>query len=54
MLLQGSQMLRGAMERAGFKPPAGSRSQAEIASRVVLSLATPKPAAPKGSPPHLL
>jgi hypothetical protein len=33
MLLQGSQMLRGAMERAGFKPPAGSRSQAEIAQR---------------------
>jgi len=45
MLLQGSQMLRGAMERAGFKPPKGSRSQAEIAQR---RNAPAKPAAPKG------
>ena len=48
MLLQGSQMLRGAMERAGFKPPAGSRSQAEIAQR---RNPPPKPAAPKGPTP---
>ena len=44
MLLQGSQMLRGAMERAGFKPPAGSRSQAEIAQR---RNPPPKPAMPR-------
>jgi hypothetical protein len=44
MLLQGSQMLRGAMERAGFKPPAGSRSQAEIAQR---RNPPPKPAIPR-------
>jgi colicin import membrane protein len=48
MLLQGSQMLRGAMERAGFKPPAGSRSQAEIAQR---RNPPAKPAAPKGPTP---
>lgn len=51
LLLQGSQMLRGAMERAGFKPPKGSRSQAEINSRVTPKPATPKPAAPKGPTP---
>lgn len=45
LLLKGSQMLRGAMERAGFKPPAGSRSQAEIAQR---RNAPAKPATPKG------
>lgn len=45
MLLKGSQMLRGAMERAGFKPPAGSRSQAEIAQR---RNAPAKPTTPKG------
>ena len=33
MLLQGSKELRGLLERAGFQPPKGSRSQAEIASR---------------------
>jgi hypothetical protein len=43
LLIKGSQMLRGALERAGFKPPKGSRSQAEINSR-----ATPKPVTPKG------
>ena len=48
LLLQGSQMLRGAMERAGFKPPKGSRSQAEIAQ---LRNAPAKPAAPKGPTP---
>jgi hypothetical protein len=45
LLIKGSQMLRGAMERAGFKPPAGSRSQAEIAQR---RNAPAKPATPKG------
>jgi hypothetical protein len=48
LLLKGSQMLRGAMERAGFKPPAGSRSQAEIAQR---RNAPAKPATPKGPTP---
>jgi hypothetical protein len=51
LLIQGSQMLRGAMERAGFKPPKGSRSQAEINSRVTPKPATPKPATPKGPTP---
>jgi len=45
LLLKGSQMLRGAMERAGVKPPKGSRSQAEIAQR---RNAPAKPATPKG------
>jgi hypothetical protein len=45
LLIKGSQMLRGAMERAGFKPPAGSRSQAEIAQR---RNPPAKPATPKG------
>jgi hypothetical protein len=45
LLIKGSQMLRGAMEQAGFKPPKGSRSQAEIAQR---RNAPAKPATPKG------
>ena len=48
LLIKGSQMLRGGLERAGFKPPAGSRSQAEIAQR---RNAPAKPAAPKGPTP---
>ena len=48
LLIKGSQMLRGGLERAGFKPPAGSRSQAEIAQR---RNAPAKPATPKGPTP---
>ena len=48
LLIQGSQMLQGGLERAGFKPPKGSRSQAEINARATPKPATPKPATPKG------
>ena len=46
LLIRGSQMLKGALERAGFKPPAGSRSQAEM--NKPRSAPASKPAAPKG------
>ena len=48
LLIKGSQMLQGGLERAGFKPPKGSRSQAEINARATPKPATPKPATPKG------
>jgi len=48
LLIKGSQMLQGGLERAGFKPPKGSRSQAEINSRATPKPAAAKPAAPKG------
>jgi hypothetical protein len=51
LLIKGSQMLQGGLERAGFKPPKGSRSQAEINARATPKPATPKPAAPKGPTP---
>jgi hypothetical protein len=48
LLIKGSQMLQAGLERAGFKPPKGSRSQAEINARATPKPATPKPATPKG------
>lgn len=46
LLIKGSQMLKGTLERAGFKPPAGSRSQAEM--NKPRSAPASKPATPKG------
>jgi len=45
LLIRGSQMLKTGLERAGFKPPAGSRSQAEM--NKPRSAPASKPATPK-------
>jgi hypothetical protein len=46
LLIRGSQTLKAGLERAGFKPPAGSRSQAEM--NKPRSAPASKPATPKG------